>query len=128
MERVAGIAVAAVAVAIVLWVAWETTGIEVGADRLFVFFVVVLTTFLAIDFVDRRATGTGMVSGGVAGVAAGVHAGGVTLIAWTAAETAGVEVETGIYVCMFAATFVVRWLGLRRTRKRARRQGAPSHQ
>ena len=102
-------------------------GIEVRADRLFVFFVVVLATFLAIDFVDRRTTGAGMVSGGAAGVAAGVLAGGVTIMAWTAAEMAGLEVETGIYVCMFAATLVVRSLGLRRTRRRARRQCAPPH-
>ena len=122
MEKVAGIAVAAVAVAIFSWAAWETTGIEVGAERLFVFFVVVLATFVVFDFVDRRATGAGMVSGGVAGDVAGVYAGGVTNIAWTAAEMASVEVETGVYLCMFAATFVVHWLGLRRTRRRARCQ------
>ena len=126
MERVAGIAVAAVAVAIFSWVAWETTGVAVGADRLFVFFVVVLATFVVSDFVGRRATGAGMVSSGVAGVVAGVHAGGVTIIAWTAVEMASVQVETGVYLCMFTATFVVHWLGLRRTRRRARRQPAPS--
>ena len=89
-------------------------GIEFRADRLFVFFVVVLATFVAIDFVDRRTTSAGRVSGGAAGVAAGVHAGGVTIVAWTAAEMARLkEVETGVYVCMFGATLVVRWLGLR---------------
>ena len=110
-------------VAILLWVACETMDIEVGADRLFVFFVVVLATFFAFDFVNRRTAGAGMVSGG----AAGVHAGGVTIIAWTAAEMAGLEVETGVYVCMFAATLVVHWLVLRRTRRRGRRQCTPPH-
>ena len=123
MKRVAGIAAAAVAVAISLWVACETMGIEVGADRLFVFFVVVLATLFAIDFVNRRTTGAGMVSGGGAGVAAGILAGGVTIVAWTAAEMAGLEHETGGYLWVFAATFVVHWLGLRLTRRFDRRVG-----
>ena len=133
MERVAGIAVAAVVVAIYLWaacywwVACETMDIEVGADRLFVFFVVVLATFFAFDFVNRRTAGARMVSGGAAGVYAGVHAGGVTIIAWTAAEMASLEVETEVYVCMFAATLVWHWLVLRRRRRRGRRQCAPPH-
>lgn len=119
MKRVAGIAAAAVAVAICLWV----MGTEVGADRLFVFFVVVLATLFAIDFVNRRTTGAGMVSAGGAGVAAGVLAGGVTIVAWTAAEMAGLEHETGVYLWVFAPTFVVHWLGLRLTRWFDRRVG-----
>ena len=114
MKRVAEIAAAAVVVAIFLWVACETMGVDVRADRLFVFFVSVLAALLAIDFVDRRITGAERVSAGAAGVAAGVHAAGVTFIAWTAAEMAGLEeVQIGVYVCMFAATLVVRWLVLR---------------
>ena len=114
MNRAAVIAAVAVAVSLAWWVACEATGIEVRTGRLFVFFVVVLATGFAVDFVDGRARDARM----AAGVAAGGAAGGVTIIVWTGVKMAGLEVESGTYVVMFAATFVVQWLALRRIRRR----------
>ena len=108
MKRVALIGAWVMAFLIVVWVAFEATGIDVGTGSLFIFSVVVFATSLAIDFLDRRTAD--------ARVAAGVAAGGAAIIFWAGVEVAGLEIENGLYIVLFAVTFAAHFLG-RRGRK-----------
>ena len=119
MKRVALLAAWAVAVVIVVWVACKATGIEVGTGSLFVFFVVVIATSLAIDFLDRRTVD--------ARVASVVTAGGATIVFWAGVEMADLDIENGPYIVLFAATFAAHFLALRRRASRARRSSASAH-
>ena len=115
MKRIARIWAWAIAALIVVWVGTVATGIEIGTGSLFVFFVVVLATCFAIDFVDRRSADVRVVSG--------VVATGTTIMVWTVVELANLDVESGIYILTFASTFATYWLAVRR---RERREGRSS--
>ena len=109
----------AIAAVIVVWVGTVATGIEIGTGSLFVFFVVVLATCFAIDFVERRSADVRIVSG--------VVATGATISVWTGVEMANLDIESGIYILMFASTFAANWLALRRRERRAGRSSPSSH-
>ena len=119
MKRIALIWAWAIAAVIVVWVGTVATGIEIGTGSLFVFFVVVLATCFAIDFVERRSADVRIVSG--------VVATGATISVWTGVEMANLDIESGIYILMFASTFAANWLALRRRERRAGRSSPSSH-
>ena len=119
MKRVALIGSWAIAVPILVWVACEAMGIEVGTGSLFMFFVVVFATCFATDFLHRRTVD--------ARIASGVAAAGATIIVWAGVKMADLEIEYGVYIVMFAATFTAHFLSLRRRGSRARRTSASPH-
>ena len=53
-----------------------------------------------------------------------VVAAAVTSMIWAGVETMELEVEPGVYLVMFAATFAAYFLALRRREKRAQRTSA----
>ena len=119
VKRVALIGAWAIAVLILVWVACEATSIEVGTGPLVVFFIVVFATCFAMDFLGRRIADARMASG--------VAAGAAIIIVWAGVEMADLEIENGVYIVLFAATFTAHFLGLRRRGSRARRTSASPH-
>ena len=106
MKRVALIGTLALVYLIVVWIAYEVTGIEVETGPLLMLFVLVFAMCLAMDFLHRRIAD--------ARIASGVMAVGVTIMVWAGAQLAGLAVEHGMHIVLFAATFLAHFLWLRR--------------
>ena len=119
MRRVARCGGWAIAALLAWWIACEAMGAEVGIGPLSVFFVVALVTGFAIEFVERRTADPRMTSGAAAG--------GATIMVWAGVEMAELEIEPGVYIVMFAATFAVHFLALRTRERRAQRKSASRH-
>lgn len=119
MRRVARCGGWAIAALLGWWFACEAIGAEVGIGPLFVFFVMALAMLFAIDFVEQRTADPRMLSGAAAG--------GATMMVWAGVEMAELEVEPGVYIATFAATFAVHFLALRTRERRAQRNSASRH-
>ena len=78
-----------------------------------------LAASFVMDFLDRRTAD--------ARIASGIAAGCTTIIVWGGVEMAALEIENGLYIVLFVATFAARYLDLRRRDRRSRRTSTSPH-